>query len=328
MSASAPTVGPPRRTFNTVRRNTVDRIGDPALRILAALASVVAVATILLLAYKVFQGSSQSFDKYGFGFVTSKVWNPNPVAEDYGAASFIYGTVISSFFAILLAAPLSIAIALYLTELAPRRIRRPVRTLVELLAAIPSVIIGLWGIIVLAPALENHIEPFLHSVLGWIPLFGGTPSPFGLLPAIVVLTIMATPIISAVTREVFETVPGDLKEAAYAMGATRWEMVRMVVLPYARSGIVGATILGLARALGEAIAVTQVIGSAVSIKASLFQPADTLASRVASQFQGAGTPLETSSLFYLSAILLVIALIVNVAARLIVRRGTPAGVMN
>ena len=326
MSATAPSVGPPRRTFATVRRKRVDRIGDPGLQILAGLASVVAVVVILLLAYKVFDGSSQAFNTFGLGFVTAEVWNP--VTSQFGAASFIYGTVVSSFFAILLAAPLSIAIALYLTELAPKRIRRAVGTLVELLAAIPSVIIGLWGIIVMAPALENHIEPFLHSVLGWIPLFGGTPSPFGLLPAIFVLTIMATPIISAVTREVFETVPGDLKEAAYAMGATRWEMVRMVILPYSRSGIVGATILGLARALGEAIAVTQVIGSAVSIHASLFEPADTLASRVASQFQGAETTVQTSSLFYLSAILLVIALIVNVVARLIVRRGTPAGVMN
>lgn len=326
MSAAAPSVKPPRASLDSVRRNLADRIGDPALRILAGVASVVAVGTIVLLAYKVFDGSSLAFQQFGLGFVTSKVWNP--VTNEYGAASFIYGTIVSSFFAILLAAPLSIAIALYLTELAPRRVRRPVGTLVELLAAIPSVIIGLWGIIVMAPVVENQLEPWLHSVLGWIPLFGGTPSPFGLLPAILVLTIMATPIISAITREVFATVPADLKEAAYALGATRWEMVRMVILPYARSGIVGATILGLARALGEAVAVTLVIGGAVSIDASLFQPADTLASRVVDQFQGATSPLQISSLFYLSAILLVIALIVNVVARLIVRRGTPAGVMN
>ena len=326
MSAAAPSVKPPRTGLDSVRRNLADRIGDPALRMLAGVASIVAVGTIILLAYKVFDGSSLAFQQFGLGFVTSKVWNP--VTNEYGAASFIYGTIVSSFFAILLAAPLSIAIALYLTELAPRRVRRPVGTLVELLAAIPSVIIGLWGIIVMAPVMENQLEPWLHSVLGWIPLFGGTPSPFGLLPAIFVLTIMATPIISAITREVFETVPADLKEAAYALGATRWEMVRMVILPYARSGIVGATILGLARALGEAVAVTLVIGGAVSINASLFQPADTLASRIVDQFQGATSPLQISSLFYLSAILLVIALIVNIVARLIVRRGAPAGVMN
>ncbi len=326
MSAAVPSVKPPRTSLDSVRRNLADRVGDPALRILAGLASIVAVGTIVLLAYKVFDGSSLAFQEFGLGFITSKVWNP--VTNEYGAASFIYGTIVSSFFAILLAAPLSIAIALYLTELAPRRVRRPVGTLVELLAAIPSVIIGLWGIIVMAPVVENQLEPWLQSVFGWIPLFSGTPSPFGLLPAILVLTIMATPIISAITREVFATVPADLKEASYALGATRWEMVRMVILPYARSGIVGATILGLARALGEAVAVTLVIGGAVSIDASLFQPADTLASRVVDQFQGATSPLQISSLFYLSAILLVIALIVNVAARLIVRRGTPAGVMN
>ena len=284
MSAAVPSVKPPRTSLDSVRRNLADRVGDPALRILAGLASIVAVGTIVLLAYKVFDGSSLAFQEFGLGFITSKVWNP--VTNEYGAASFIYGTIVSSFFAILLAAPLSIAIALYLTELAPRRVRRPVGTLVELLAAIPSVIIGLWGIIVMAPVVENQLEPWLQSVFGWIPLFSGTPSPFGLLPAILVLTIMATPIISAITREVFATVPADLKEASYALGATRWEMVRMVILPYARSGIVGATILGLARALGEAVAVTLVIGGAVSIDASLFQPADTLASRVVDQFQG------------------------------------------
>ena len=174
----------------------------------------------------------------------------------------------------------------------------------------------------------NQLEPALHSVLGWIPLFGGSPSPFGLLPAALVLTIMAVPIVSAITREVFETVPSDLKEAAYALGATRWEMTRMVILPIARPGIVGASILGLGRALGEAIAVTQVIGGAVSIHASLFQPADTLASRIASQFQSASGTVYISSLFYLAAILLVISLIVNIGARLIVRRGIPAKVMN
>jgi phosphate transport system permease protein len=228
----------------------------------------------------------------------------------------------------LFAAPLSIAIALYLTELAPRRIRRPVATLIDLLAAIPSVIVGLWGILVMVPFMVNQIEPALHSVLGWIPLFGGSPSPLGLLPAAAVLTIMTVPIVSAITREVFETVPGDLKEAAYALGATRWEMTRMVILPIARPGIVGATILGLGRALGEAIAVTMVIGGAVAIKASLFQPGDTLASRIASQFQNASGTVYISSLFYLAAILLVISLIVNIGARLLVRRGVPAQVMN
>jgi len=322
MSTANPTVPSPRGAFATARRNTVDRIGDPTLKVLAAAASALAVVVILAIAYKVFDGSDSAFSKFGLGFLTAKIWNP--VTNQFGAASFIYGTVVTSAIAMLFVAPLSVAIAIYLTELAPRRIRRPVATLIDLLAAIPSVIIGLWGILVMAPFMENHLEPALHSVLGWIPLFGGSPSPYGLLPAIAVLTIMAVPIVSAIAREVFETVPGDLKEAAYALGATRWEMTRMVILPIARPGIVGASILGLGRALGEAIAVTQVIGGAVAINASLFQPGDTLASRIASQFQSASGPLFTSSLFYLAAILLVISLIVNIGARLIVRRGITA----
>jgi phosphate transport system permease protein len=195
-----------------------------------------------------------------------------------------------------------------------------VAILVDLLAAIPSVILGLWGIIVLGPFMGNTLEPALHSAFGWIPLFGGTPSPYGMLTAALILAIMAVPIVSAVTREVFETTPSELKEGAYALGATRWEMVRMVILPYGRPGVVGAVILGLGRALGEAIAVTQVIGNTPQIHASLFDSAGTLAAQIASQYQGATTNLQIASLVYLAAILLVIALVVNTAARLIVRR--------
>jgi phosphate transport system permease protein len=302
------------------RRRLADRIGEPALKWLATGASLLGVLTLVLLAYKVFDGASPAISKFGLSFVGSETWNP--VTLKFGAADFIYGTLITSALAIIIAAPLSIAIALYLTELAPRVVRRPVAILVELLAAIPSVILGLWGILILAPFMVNHLEPFLHSILGWIPLFGGSPSPFGLLPAILIVTIMALPIVTSITREVFETTPGELKEGAYALGATRWEMVRMVILPYARPGMVGASILGVSRALGEAIAVTQVIGGTAGIHASLYQPGDTLASRIASQFQGATSGEQISSLFYLAAILLVISLIVNVAARLIVRRVT------
>jgi phosphate transport system permease protein len=199
-------------------------------------------------------------------------------------------------------------------------VRRPVAILVELLAAIPSVILGLWGIIILGPFLGNHLEPFLKSFLGWTVLFSGTPSPFGMLNAALILTIMTLPIVTAITREVFETTPGDLKEAAYALGATRWEMIRTVVLPVARPGIVGAVILGLGRAFGEAIAVTQVIGNATQLKASLFAPAGTLAAQIASDYQTANPGLWQASLLYLAGILLVISLLVNIAARLLVRR--------
>ncbi|HUN77704.1 MAG TPA: phosphate ABC transporter permease subunit PstC [Solirubrobacteraceae bacterium] len=320
MAASVPEYGRSALKLSSAQRKLGDRLGDPLLRTLTWLAAAASVVVLALLVYKVFDQASESFSHFGLSFIGTKEWNA--VSGKFGAATFIYGTAISAFGALLIAGPMAIAIALFLTELAPRPIRRPVATLVDLLAAIPSVVLGLWGILVLAPFAENHLEPALNSALGWIPLFGGTPSPFGLLPAILILTIMAVPIVAAVTREVFATVPTELKEGAFALGATRWEMVRAVILPYARPGIVGAVILGLGRALGEAIAVTQVIGDTAGIHASLFAPADTLASRVASEYQGAATTLQISSLAYLAAILLVFSLLVNAAARLIVRRTT------
>ncbi len=295
------------------------------LRALTWLASAVAIVVLAALAYKVFSLAGESFSRYGLGFIAGENWNPSQGTNGYGfgAADFLFGTAVTSFFALLIAAPVSVAIALFLTELAPRRIRRPVATLVELLAAIPSVVLGLWGLIVLAPVMRNTIEPALQSVLGWLPLFSGAETGLGVITAVVILTIMTVPIVSAVTREVFATVPTELKEGALALGATRWEMVRIVMLPYARSGMVGAVILGLGRALGEAIAVTMVIGHTVNgIHWSLFATGDTLASRIASEYQGAATSLQISSLAYLAAILLVLALIANVVARLIVRRTT------
>jgi phosphate transport system permease protein len=301
------------------RRNLTDRIGDPLLRGLSGLAAAAAVVLIAAIAYEVFRQAGPAISKFGLAFVATNEWNP--VTNEYGALAFLYGTAVTSFVALLIAAPLSIAIAIYLTELAPRRLRRPVATLVDLLAAIPSVVLGLWGILVLGPEMRDTIEPALKSALGFIPLFGGTPSAAGVLTAAFVLTIMALPIVSSVTREVFETVPKDLKEGAYALGSTRWEMLRMVVLPYSRTGIVGAIILGLGRAIGEAIAVTQVIGGGTGIHASLFATGDTLASRIAAQYQGAVGGLQSASLLYLGAILLVFAVAVNVLARVIVQRG-------
>jgi phosphate transport system permease protein len=302
------------------QRGLGDRIGDPLLKWLSALAALIAVAVVGGIVYEVFHLASPAITKFGLGFITTDDWNP--VTNRFGAASFNYDTVITSAVAVVIAAPLSIAIALYLTELAPRRLRRPVATLVDMLAAIPSVILGLWGILVLGPFMHDTIEPALNSVLGFIPLFSGDPSAFGVLTAAMILTIMATPIITSVTREVFETVPGDLKEGSYALGATRWEMVRQVVLPYSRAGIVGAVILGLSRAIGEAIAVAQVIGGATGIHASLFATGDTLAARIASQFQGTSTALQKASLAYLGVILLIFSIAVNVIARIIVQRGT------
>jgi phosphate transport system permease protein len=309
---------PPSRRLADARVPLSDRIGEPAFYALCALAALVAVGVLVWIAETVFQQSGTAFSTFGLGFIGRATWDPNH--NVFGAAAFLYGTFVSSLIALILATPTAIFIAIYLTELAPPLIRRPVAILVELLAAIPSVILGLWGIIVVAPFLANHLEPFLHSFLGWFPLFSGSYSGYSMLNAALILTIMVLPIITSLTREIFLATSGELKEGAYALGATRWEMIRMTVLPIARPGIIGAAVLGLGRALGEAIAVTQVIGNASQIKASLFQTGGTLASWIADQYQSANPGLGQSSLIYLAAILLVLSLLVNVGARLIVRR--------
>jgi phosphate transport system permease protein len=315
MEASAHPLSVLQRT-----RRRYDQFGDRALYALTAGASLIAMAIIALIIWKVFDGSRLAIRHSGIGFVWEKTWNPNPVAEVYGAREYIYGTLLMSFGAILLAAPLSIAIGLFLSELAPKSIKSPVASLVDMLAAVPSVVVGLWGILVLGPFMRTDIEPFLHSAFGWTPFFTGTPQQAGVLVAIVVLTMMALPITSSICRELFAGVPRELKEAAIGLGATRWEMVRGVVFPQVRGGVVAGIMLGLGRALGEAIAVTQVCGNLIPIHLSLFKGGNTLASEMASNFAGAGTAFELSSLFYLGLILLVITFITNVAAQRIVHR--------
>ena len=299
-------------------RRIGDRFGDLFLHGLTGAAAAAAAILLGAIAWKIFQLAWPAITKYGFAFVTRQGWDT--VHNKFGALDLIWGTALTSFAALLIATPLSIAIGLYLSELAPRGARTVIASLVELLAAIPSVVLGLWGILVLGPFMRDTIEPALNSVLGFLPIFGGDPSAFGYLTAAVILAIMATPIITSVTREVFETVPRELKEGAYALGATRWEMVRQVVLPYSRAGIVGATMLGLGRAIGEAIAVAQVIGGAYLINISLFHTGGTLAAQIASQFQNSAG-LQKASLAYLGLILLVFAVVVNVIARVIVHRG-------
>jgi phosphate transport system permease protein len=304
------------------RRGVVDRFGDRGLYVITLLAALGAVSIAAGLAYKVFSEAWTAISTFGLGFITAGNWDP--VHSHFGAAQFIFGTAVSSFGALLIATPLSIAIALFLTELSPRRARTPIGTLVELLAAVPSVILGLWGILVLGPALQRTVEPALHSAFHRIPvlgtLFGSNYSIVGLFPAIVVLTIMTVPIVSSLTREIFATVPAGTKEAALALGATRWEMIKTTIFPDSRSGIIAAVILGLGRAVGEAIAVTQVIGGTEGIHSNIFLPADTLASRIASQYQGATSQLQISSIAYLGAILLVFSVLFNGIARLLVRR--------
>jgi phosphate transport system permease protein len=302
------------------RRPFRDRLGDFSLYGLTALASAASVALMGAIVYKVIDGAWPAINRFGISFVWHQTWNPAIGHEAYGALDFIYGTALTSFVALLFAAPLSIAIGLYLSELAPGGLRGVVGSLIEMLAAVPSVVIGLWGILVLGPFVQKDLEPALHAVLGWTPFFRGAPHTGGYLPAMIVLTIMIVPISSAVCRELFLTVPQDLKEGAYGLGLTRWEMVRGVILPFTRGGVVAAILLGLGRALGEAIAVTQVIGSVTGHHISFFALGDTLASRIANQYQGALTHLATASLVYLALILLVFTLLVNVAAQVIVKR--------
>jgi len=294
------------------------RLGDVLFRGVALVATLGVAALLGVIAYKIFALAWPAIQNDGLSFIWTEGWNPN--VNTYGALTFIYGTVVTALIALLLATPLSIAIALFLTEIAPRRLASPIATMVELLAAIPSVVLGLWGILVLGPWVANHLEPALGSWFGFLPLFSGDPSQAGLLPAALVLTIMIVPITSAICRELFSRVPRDLSDGSLALGSTRWEAIRRVAIPYAAPGISAAVLLGLGRAFGEAIAVTQVIGSGNMINGSLFPPADTLASRIASTYQGASSQIEVQSLLYLGAILLVISLITNVSAQLIVNR--------
>jgi len=297
------------------------RAGDAALQLVAGAAALAACVLVALIVWKVIDGSLPSIRAYGIRFVWRVAWKPVLGHELYGAGSFLFGTALTSLVALLLAAPLAIGVALFLTELAPRFLRGPVTALVETLAAIPSVVIGLWGILVLGPTLRDHVEPALHSALGFIPLFGpASTSGSSVFTAIVVLTIMILPIVSSISRELFLGVPRELREGALALGTTRWEMVRGVVLPYARGGIAAAMILGLGRAIGEAIAVSQVMGGVVGIHWSLFSGGDTLGSKIAESYQGGTTKLQVASLIYLGLILLVFSLLMNVAAQWIVRR--------
>ena len=314
---SAPAASTPGRVV-LGRRRIGDRICDLLLHGVTGAAALTALVVVGLLVYELIRQAWPAITEFGFGFVTSRAWDP--VRGHFGALDFIYGTAFTSFIAVLIAAPLAIAIALFLSELAPPGVRGVVGALVEMLAAVPSVVIGLWGIFVLGPFVQTHLGPFLGRSLGFLPFFKGTPQLTGYLPAVIVLTIMIIPITASIARELFLGVPRDLEEAALALGATRWEMIRGVVLPHTRGGLVAAVMLGLGRAVGEAIAVTQVIGDTLGIHLSLFRNGDTLASRIAAQYQAADTNIQIAALVYLALVLLVFSLITNVAAQLIVRR--------
>lgn len=307
----------PTASSTTLERRGIP-LGDLLFRGIAGGAAIGVTILLGVIAWKVIDLARPAIDVFGLSFVWTEIWNP--VTDNYGALTFIYGTAVTSLIALLIATPLSIAIALFLTEIAPRRLAAPLATMVELLAAIPSVVLGLWGILVFGPWVRDNLEPWLESSVGFIPIFSGEPSQAGILPAALILTIMIVPITSAICRELFARTPSELTDGAMALGSTRWEAIRGVMFAYAAPGIAAAVLLGLGRAFGEAIAVTQVIGGFDSISTSLFAPGDTLGSRIASQYQGASTPLQQSSLLYLGAILMVISLTTNVLAQVIVRR--------
>jgi phosphate transport system permease protein len=301
------------------RSRSFDRAGDAVLHGLCLLASLIALAVIGAIVYQVIHGASAAVSRYGPGFLVHSGWQAP--FDRFASGAFVFGTVVTSAVTMILAVPIAVSIALYLSMVAPGRLRSVIGPLVEMLAAIPSVALGFWGIIVLGPVVHERFEPFLHNVFGFLPIFGVPQTTgTGLFTAILILTIMVVPIVAAISRDLFLTVPQELKDGATALGATRWEVVRGVVIPSAASGVVAASFLGLGRALGEAIAVTQVIGAGEALHTSLFQTGDTLASRIAEQYQGAISKLDISSLFYLGMILLAIELVVNVGAQLIGRR--------
>ncbi len=289
--------------------------GDFVFKGLTVVFAFTILAILLLMVEEMHRESLPALAKFGWRFVTGREWDA--VQSSFGALPFIWGSVISSVLALFLATPLSVGTALFITEIAPQRFGGVVSALVELLAAIPSVIYGLWGVLVMAPWLQQSVEPFLSERLGFIPVFQGTPYGVSMLAAVFILMIMVVPIITAITREVLLTVPQSQKEAAVALGATRWEMIRMTVLPYGRSGILGAVILGLGRAIGETMAVTMVIGNTPQISLSLLSPAYTMPSVIANEFAEASSKLHSSALMEIGLILLVVTLIINILARLL-----------
>lgn len=281
---------------------------------------------LLTISGELLVGAWPAIRRFGFGFFARSAWDP--VAGDFGALPLIVGTLYSSLVAIVIAVPLALGVSIFLTEFAPRRLRRPVATLVELLATIPSVIYGLWGIFVLIPLLRDVVWPVVRPIVGWMPMFRGTFYGPSVLAGGVILAIMILPYIAAVSREVLLAVPPAQREAALALGATRWEAVWTVILPYGRAGILGAVILGLGRALGETMAVTMLIGNTHEISVSLVQPGYTIASAIANEFAEAVSQLHLAALFYVGLVLFLITVIVNALARVLiwrVARGSAAG---
>jgi phosphate transport system permease protein len=299
--------------------------------VFAGISQAAAILVLLILsgvAVSLVVGSWEALSTFGFSFLTTESWNP--VTEKFGALAPIYGTIVTSAIAILIAVPIGIGIAIFLTELCPRPLRRPIGIAVELLAGIPSIIYGIWGLFVFAPFVQTTIQPFVINLFHGVPvlssLFAGPPYGIGMLTSAMILAIMVLPFVTSITKDVFDTVPAVLKESAYGIGCTTWEVVRRIVIPYTRVGIMGGVMLGLGRALGETMAVTFVIGNAHRISASLFAPGTTISATIANEFTEADGELYTSSLISLGLILFFITLIILAIARyMLMRIGQKAG---
>jgi phosphate transport system permease protein len=294
---------------------------DKAFRFFTWLMAMVVLALVVIVGWELFAGSKMSLQKFGWHFFVQSDWDP--VNGEFGALPFIFGTFVSSLLGLLIALPLSLGTAIYLTELAPNWLRQPAISLIEMLAAIPSVIFGLWGIFVMVPWLrgtgsDDHLFPLLKKTLGFLPLFQGPIYGVSILAAAIIIAIMIVPIITSISREVFRSVPASQREAAFALGATRWEVTRLAVLRSSTRGIFGAAMLGLGRALGETMAVTMVIGNRPEISKSLLAPGYTLASAIANEFAEATSDLHTSALYELGLVLLVVTIVTNIVARLLI----------
>ena len=311
---------PWRATVTNARRPTSRRpnVGDRMFRVLTTGLALTLLAVVGSVVAVLCYESADAIRTFGSAFVTTSKWDP--VAREFGALPFIYGTLVSSLLALAQAVPLSIGTALFLSELAPSWVRAPVSFLVELLATIPSVVYGLWGIFVLVPWMRSYIGPALQGTFGFLPPFAGTNYGVGMLTASMILAVMIVPYITSVAHEVFQAVPSAQREAALALGATRWEMIRLAVLPYGRTGIIGAIMLGLGRAIGETMAVTMVIGNRADMSFSLFAPASTMASIIANEFTEATYDLYVQALVEIGLVLLIVTVVVNVLARLLVWR--------
>lgn len=298
---------------------------DGSFRLLMLSCGLAVLALVALIIFELVTKGNLAWHAFGWKFFVSRDWDP--VNDQFGALPFVYGTIVSSILSLIIAIPLAVGVAVFITEMCPRWLRGPLAFTTELLAAIPSVIYGLWAIFVMVPLLRQYVQPWLSRTLGWTGLFEGPPYGIGMLAAGIILAIMIIPIISAITREVMTAVPQQQREAVLALGATRWEMIRMGVLRNARAGILGGVILGLGRALGETMAVTMVIGNRAEIARSLFAPSYTMASVIANEFSEATGNLYLSSLVEIGLALFLVTIVVNVLAQFLVwtvTRGTPA----